>query len=249
MKKLILVLILTGLVLPAAALAAGPAVKVDRVDIDVTNQASLQRGARYFVNYCMGCHEAQYSRYARVGKDLGLTEEQVRLNFIFTRDERGDPTRVGDLMKNAFPKRDAAEAFGTAPPDLTLVARVRGKDWLYTFLRGYYLDPDRPFGVNNIAFPNVSMPHVLWELQGWQEKVAGTDARGRENVRLEVVESGLMSRAEYDAVVRDIVNFLVYMGEPVQHQRKMIGVWVLLFLGLFTVIAYLLKKEYWKDVH
>nr|WP_245795314.1 cytochrome c1 [Thioalkalivibrio denitrificans] len=227
------------------AIAAGPAVKLDRVSVDITNQASLQRGARIFVNYCMGCHEAQYSRYARVGQDLGLTEEQVRENFIFTRDDRGDPTRVGDLMTNAYPPREAAEAFGVAPPDLTLVARVRGEDWLYTFLRGFYLDPERPFGVNNAVFTNTSMPHVLWELQGWQELVSDDDG----DVRLEVAESGSMSRTEYDAMVRDVVTFLSYMGEPVQHQRKMIGIWVLLFLGLFTVLAYLLKKEYWKDIH
>lgn len=250
MKKLILALTLLVLAVPVVSLAAGPAVKVDKADIDVTNRASLQRGAKYFVNYCMGCHEAQYSRYGRVGRDLGLTDEQVRDNLIFTRDEFGDPTRVGDLMKNAYPKRAAAEAFGTAPPDLTLVARVRGEDWLYTFLRSYYLDPDRPFGVNNTVFPNVGMPHVLWELQGWQEKVEETESRGHnERPRLRVVEAGAMSGAEYDRAVRDIVAFLSYMGEPVQHQRKVIGFWVLLFLAVFTVIAYLLKKEYWKDVH
>jgi ubiquinol-cytochrome c reductase cytochrome c1 subunit len=249
MKKLILILILMGLAVPAASLAAGPSVKVDKADIDVTNQASLQRGAKYFVNYCMGCHEAQYSRYARVGQDLGLTEDQVRDNLIFTRDAQGDPTRVGDLMKNAFPEGDAEEAFHIPPPDLTLVARVRGEDWLYTFLRGFYLDKDRPFGVNNTVFSNVSMPHALWDLQGWQEKVTETDARGNEVTRLEVTESGSLSRAEYDAVVRDIVTFLSYLGEPIQHERKVLGIWVMLFLGLFTVIAYLLKKEYWKDIH
>jgi ubiquinol-cytochrome c reductase cytochrome c1 subunit len=249
MKKLISVMMFLALMVPAASHAAGPSVKVDKADVDVTNQASLQRGARYFVNYCMGCHEAQYSRYSRVGRDLGLSEEQVRENLIFTRDEFGDPTRIGALMKNAYSKLDAAEAFGTAPPDLTLVARVRGEDWLYTFLRSYYLDDTRPMGVNNTAFSNVGMPHVLWELQGWQEKVVETDASGHEVTRLVQAQAGALSPAEYDSVVRDIVTFLSYMGEPIQHERKVIGIWVMLFLLVFIVVAYLMKKEYWKDVH
>jgi ubiquinol-cytochrome c reductase cytochrome c1 subunit len=249
MKKLISVMMFLALMVPAASFAAGPSVKVDKADVDVTNMASLQRGAKYFVNYCMGCHEAQYMRYNRIGRDLGLSDEQVRDNLIFTRDEFGDPTRVGALMKNAYPKPDAAEAFGAAPPDLTLVARVRGEDWLYTFLRSYYLDDSRPMGVNNTTFPNVGMPHVLWELQGYQEKVVETDADGHEKVHLELVQPGSLSPAEYDKVVRDIVAFLSYMGEPIQTERKMIGIWVMLFLFIFTIIAYLMKKDYWKDVH
>lgn len=250
MKKLISVMMFLALLAPAASFAAGPAVKLDKANVDVTNTASLQRGARYFVNYCMGCHEAQYMRYNRIGRDLGLTDDQVRDNLIFTRDEFGDPTRVGALMKNTFPKRDAAEAFGTVPPDLTLVARVRGEDWLYTFLRSYYLDESRPLGVNNTVFPNVGMPHVLWELQGFQRKeVVGKDARGHDTFRFELAQSGSMSPAEYDKAVRDIVAFLSYMGEPIQTERKIIGIWVMLFLVIFTIIAYLMKKEYWKDVH
>jgi ubiquinol-cytochrome c reductase cytochrome c1 subunit len=249
MNKLISVLALMALLVPGASFAAAPSVPLDKADVDVTNQASLQRGAKYFVNYCMGCHSTQYSRYSRVGRDLGLTDEQVRDNLIFTRDEFGDPTRIGDLMTNTFPRRDAAEAFGTAPPDLTLVVRARSADWLYTFLRSFYLDDSRPLGVNNTVFPNVGMPHPLWELQGWQEKVTQTDDRGHEATRLQLVDSGAMSSAEYDTVVRDLVAFLSYLGEPVQHQRKVIGFWVMLFLGLFTIVAYLLKKEYWKDVH
>lgn len=249
MNKLISLVVLTALLGSGAAFAAAPSVELDKADVDVTNRASLQRGAKYFVNYCMGCHSAHHSRYKRVGQDLGLTDDQVRENLIFTRDEFGDPTRIGDLMEITFPRRDAAEAFGTAPPDLTLVARARSEDWLYTFLRGFYLDDSRPLGVNNTAFPNVGMPHPLWELQGWQELVTEADADGHETTRLELTDAGSMSPAEYDSAVRDLVAFLSYLGEPAQHQRKVIGFWVLLFLAIFTIIAYLLKKEYWKDVH
>ncbi len=246
MKSLIAFLALAVMVgVPVALQAAGPSVPLDAVKVDVTNEASLQRGARLYFNYCMGCHSAQYMRYSRVGRDLGLTENQVIHSMIFTTDEDGELVNPGSLITNAMTADYGEEAFGVEPPDLTLVARVRGEDWLYTFLRGFYRDNSRPLGVNNIVFDNVGMPHPLWELQGWQEK--HLDANGVS--RLRVVEPGRMSGPEYDRAIRDLVTFLSYLAEPMQVERQRIGVYVMLFLIVFLGLAYLLKKEYWKDVH
>ena len=246
MKPLIAILALVALVLgPLSLQAAGPSVPLDRVKVDVTNQASLQRGAQLYFNYCVGCHSAQYMRYNRVGRDLGLTENQVIQSMIFTTDEEGELVAPGSLIKIAMSEGYGEEAFGRAPPDLTLIARVRGEDWLYTFLRSFYRDESRPLGVNNTVFENVGMPHPLWELQGWQEK--RVDANGE--TRLQVVQAGSMSGPEYDRAIRDLVTFLSYLGEPMQIERQRIGIYVMLFLLIFLVLAYLLKKEYWKDVH
>jgi ubiquinol-cytochrome c reductase cytochrome c1 subunit len=245
MKPLILLLLLAAMGLGTASVqAAGPSVPLDKVKVDVTNQASLQRGARLFVNYCMGCHSAEYMRYSRLGRDLGLTENQVITSMIFATDEDGELVNPGSLMTNAMTPAYGNEAFGKAPPDLTLVTRVRGEDWIYTFLRSFHRDDSRPLGVNNAVFENVGMPHPLWELQGWQEKRVG-----EHGTRLQVVEAGTMSGPEYDRAIRDLVTFLSYMGEPMQVDRQRIGVYALLFLLVFLVLAYLLKKEYWKDVH
>ena len=227
--------------IPAMAFASGNAVHLDDANVDVHDHESLQRGAKWYMNYCMGCHSLSYSRYNRVALDIGLSDKLMKENLIFTMDDEGEQTKVGMLMENAMPKKDSAAWFGTPPPDLSLVARSRGSDWIYTYLRSFYRDPARPFGANNTAFPNVGMPHVLWELQGWQEK----DDHGK----LTPAENGNMSKSEYNAVVRDLTNFLTYVGEPAQLHRKSIGIWVMLFLGFFFVVAYLLKKEYWKDVH
>lgn len=235
MKKSIIAILLAFA--PGLVMAAGAGVHLDKAPVSLTDKASQQRGARLFANYCMGCHSTQYMRYVHVGRDLGLTDDQMSANLIFTRDENGEQTKVGELMKNAIRKKDAAKWFGAPPPDLTLVARLRGADWLYTFLRSFHQDTSRPFGVNNTVFPSVGMPHILWELEG--VKTASGD----------MVVPGKLSTAEYDAAVGDLVNYLVYMGEPVQAERRQMGIWVLLFLAVFTVIAYLLKKEYWKDVH
>lgn len=246
MKSLLLSFLLGMMIFGAvAAQAAGPLMALDEVKIDVTDQASLQRGARLFVNYCMGCHSAEYMRYARVGRDLGLTENQLLASMIFTTDDEGELVNPGSLMTNAMTAAYGDEAFGKAPPDLTLLTRVRSEDWLYTFLRSFYLDDSRPLGVNNRLFENVGMPHPLWELQGWQEKRVDTNG----HVRLQVVEPGSMSGPEYDRAIRDIVTFLSYMAEPMQMERQKIGLYVLLFLVAFVGLAYLLKKEYWKDVH
>jgi ubiquinol-cytochrome c reductase cytochrome c1 subunit len=245
MRKTVLSLILA--VLPGLAMAGGGGVHLDKADIDLTNKQSLQRGARLFVNYCLSCHSAEFQRYNRTGRDLGLTDEQVAENLIFT------GAKLGDQMKIAMSRADAKEWFGAPPPDLTLVARSRGPDWLYTYMRTFYVDDSRPFGVNNLVFPSVGMPHVLWELQGWQTPVFKTvehEGETKEVIeRLELAEAGTLSPAEYDRAVRDLVNFLTYLGEPVQLERKALGVKVLLFLLVFFVVAYLLKKEYWKDVH
>jgi ubiquinol-cytochrome c reductase cytochrome c1 subunit len=246
MKSLLALIVLATLAWTvSSAQAAGPSVPLDSVTIDVNNEASLQRGAQLFVNYCMGCHSAQFMRYNRVGRDLGLTENQVIQNMIFTTDEDGELVSPGSLMTNAMTRAYGAEAFGKAPPDLTLVARVRGTDWLYTFLRSFYRDDSRPLGVNNVVFENVGMPHPLWELQGWQEKRKDADG----TVHLEMAQAGKMSGPEYDRAIRDLVTFLSYLAEPIQTDRQRIGIMVMLFLLVFLVLAYLLKKEYWKDVH
>ncbi|MGD2075073.1 MAG: cytochrome c1 [Gammaproteobacteria bacterium] len=236
-------------VMPALALAAGGHdVHLDKANIDPTNKDSLQRGAKYFVNYCLSCHAAKYQRYNRTARDLGIREDNVIEYLMFTGE------KIGDHMDVAMTKADGKTYFGAAPPDLTLVARVRGVDWLYSYLRAFYLDESRPFGVNNLVFPNVGMPHVLWQLQGWQKPVyeTVTDADGHEHQvveGLELVEAGSLTPEEYDRAVRDLVNFLAYMGEPVKQDRQRLGIKVLLYLLVFLVIAYLLKKEYWKDVH
>lgn len=230
------------------ALASSGEVHLDKARIDPANKESLQRGARTFVNYCLSCHSAKYQRYNRLARDLGMSETDVLENLMFTGE------KIGDTMDIALSAKDAKKYFGAAPPDLTLVARVRGVDWLYTYLRTFYLDDSRPFGVNNLVFDKVGMPHVLWELQGWQKPLyeTETDSQGHEHkkvVGLELVEQGSQTPAEYDRTVRDLVNFLAYMADPVKLERQALGIKVLLFLFVLFIITYLLKKEYWKDVH
>ncbi|MFQ5643234.1 MAG: cytochrome c1 [Thiogranum sp.] len=246
MKKYLLSVLL--LVSPALALASAGGVHLDKANIEPTNQESLQRGAKIFVNYCMGCHSARYQRYNRLGRDLGISDEDVIENLMFTGE------KIGDQMDIAMTKDMGKKWFGAAPPDLTLVARVRGTDWLYTYLRTFYQDDSRPFGVNNQVFSNVGMPNVLWELQGTQKAVYETvvDDEGHEHQVLEGLEleqAGSQTPAEFDRTVRDLVNFLAYMGEPIKQERQSLGIKVMLFLFVFFILAYLLKKEYWKDIH
>lgn len=250
MKKLLIALFA---LLPGMAFAAGGGIHLDKAPVDLHNKDSLKRGAQTFANYCLSCHGADYMRYNRIGTDLGMSEEEVAA-LISTRDAKGEMTKPGELMKVAMNNDYSMSAFGTKIPGLTVIARARGADWLYTYLRTFYLDDKRPTGVNNLAFPDVGMPHVLWEMQGLQKANfrIEKDADGNEQKifeSMEIVQPGKMTKEEYDAFVGDLVNFMVYMGEPVQMERKSLGVWVLLFLAVFTVIAYLLKKEYWKDVH
>jgi len=245
MKKRLLPLLL--ILVPALTLAAEGGVHLDKANIDPDNQQSLQRGARLFVNYCLSCHAAGLMRYERMGQDLGISELQVAENLMFTGG------KIGDLMTVATDPEDAVEWFGTVPPDLSVIARARGVDWLYTYLRSFYLDPSRVTGVNNLVFPDVGMPDVLWELQGWQKPVITTvkDTDGTEHkvIDLDLAEPGLMSPKEFDRAVRDLVNFLDYMAEPGKHDRQALGVKVILFLLVFLVVAYFMKKEFWKDVH
>lgn len=250
MKKLLSVFFM---VFPMLAMAAGGA-HLDKAPINLTDNASLQRGAKTFANYCLSCHSAEYMRYNRIGRDLGMTDAEVTEAFIATRDKKGERTKAGELMKISMTADYATEAFGTKTPGLSVVARARGADWLYTYLRTFYLDDSRPTGMNNIAFPDVGMPHVLWELQGMQKAVfkIEKDADGNEKhvfEKMEIVKPGKMSVEEYDAFVADLVNFMVYMAEPMQLERKSLGIKVLIFLFIFAIVAYLLKKEYWKDVH
>jgi ubiquinol-cytochrome c reductase cytochrome c1 subunit len=248
MKKIVFSLLL--MVLPATAFPAGGGMHLDPVEVDVTDQEALQRGAKYFVNYCMGCHALKYQRYVRTAAALGLTEQEVKDNLMFVGDKIGQP------MSIAMTSGDGARWFGAPPPDLSLIVRARphGESYLYTYLRSFYRDEKRPLGVNNTVFPDVGMPHVLWELQGVQDAVyrEGKDAAGNPTQvfdHLELTQPGKMSTAEYDQLVKDMVTFISYVGEPAQHERKVLGIYVLMFLAVFFVLAYLLKKEYWKDVH
>jgi len=232
--------------LPVVATAAGPGVPLESAGVDVSNQASLQRGAKYFVNYCLGCHSMEYVRYNRLGDDLGLSEDQLIRNIMFTGE------RPHETMSVAMPKNDARRWFGQAPPDLSLTARARGEDWIYTFLKSFYIDESKPTGTNNTVLAGASMPHVLWELQGLQEAVYRTETHG--DVPHEVldgfqlVQPGALSPEAYDQVVRDITTFLSWAGEPMQLERQRLGIKVLLFLVVFFVFAWLYYKEVWKDV-
>ncbi|OGI49142.1 MAG: cytochrome C [Candidatus Muproteobacteria bacterium RIFCSPHIGHO2_12_FULL_60_33] len=247
MKKLLILLVMVGL--PAGAFAAGGhkscgTVECDAVDIDLGDKASLQRGARIFVNYCLSCHSAGYMRYNRMGRDLGISDELIKENLLFAAD------KVGDLMKAVMPKEDARLWFGVAPPDLSLIARARKPAWVYTYLRSFYRDSKSPSGWNNTVFAHVAMPHVLYEWQGDRRAVFKKDAHGVEVFeRFELQRVGSMDKQAYDRAMRDLTNFLTYLGEPARLVRYEIGIYVLIFLAVFLVFAYLLKKEYWKDIH
>lgn len=242
MKKLIAIFSLA--ILPALGFASGGAgPHLEKANIDLTDQASLQRGAKYFVNYCFGCHSLKYFRYEGL-KGIGLTEDEIKGNLMFGNN------KIGDLMTISMPTGDAAAWFGAAAPDLTLETRLRpGPDWVYSYLKGFYADPSRPMGVNNTIFPNVGMPHVLAELQGIQTAEIKTDEHGQKVVEALKPGTGKLSAEEYDGVARDLSAFLAYVAEPMKLERQRIGVYVMLFLVVLFVFAYLLKKEYWKDVH
>lgn len=228
------------LFVPLLAFASDAGLHIEKAPDKLNDMAALQRGAKIFGNYCLSCHSASYMRYNRL-RDIGLSEEQIRGNLIFS------TAKVGDLMKVSMLQSDAKAWFGVAPPDLTLIARARasesysGADWLYTYLRGFYRDDARPTGWNNVAFANVGMPHVLWELQGQQ--VMGADHK------LTLAKPGKLKPEEYDALVGDLVAYLQYIGEPVAETRKQLGMFVLIGLVVLFSFAYALKREYWKDVH
>ena len=259
MKKQIAALILAAI--PMFGFAAGGAYPLDKVSIDLTDKAAMQDGAKTFVNYCMGCHGAKFQRYERVANDLGISEELMMKNLVLT------DAKFGDHMKSSMTDADAKKFFGVAPPDLTLVARVRGADWLYTYMRTFYEDSSRPYGVNNKVFPAVGMPNVLVGLQGRQvigckqvqvvedgakvfDPLTGVPVtqEGCDQLTVEP-NTGALSAAEFDEKIKNLVTFLEYSANPVKLKSQRIGTYVLLFLAFFFVFAYFLKREYWKDVH
>lgn len=254
MKKTLIIVL--GLLVPSLGWAAsgGHTFPNDEIEIDWSDKAAMQRGARTFVNYCLSCHSAAYSRFGRVGADLGISDEMVREYLIFTTDVNGEKTKIGELMKTTMTPAYAEEAFGVVPPDLTLITRSRGVDWVYNYLRGFYVDESVPMGMNNGVFERVGMPHVLVELQGYQKPKYRTrvDADGNETeviTGFEIIKRGSMSQADYDRTVHDLVAFLDYLAEPYKQTRKNVGTGVIIFLIGFFVLAYFLKREYWKDVH
>ena len=248
MKKLMIAFLAVFSMLPLFAVASGTSFHLEKANYDLSDKASLQNGAKLFMNYCFACHSTGYQRYQRVATDLGIPDELMKENLIFT------DSKIGELMHNSMDKKESAKWFGAAPPDLTLEARLRGADWIYTYLHSFYVDEARPFGVNNTVFPDVGMPHVLEELQGISTPTYEviTDENGIEHktvVALTSDETGEMSSDEYDQAVLDLVNFLVYAGEPNKLERQNLGIWVLGFLIILFIVSYLLKKEYWRDIH
>jgi ubiquinol-cytochrome c reductase cytochrome c1 subunit len=254
MKRIIAGLLAT-LAFCSAALANAEGPAWDKFPKErVTNMAALQHGAALFVNHCLNCHAAGYMRYNRL-TDIGLTGEQIKQNLLFAGD------KVGDLMTVSLSAKDAKEWFGAQPPDLTVIARSRagangsGADYLYTYMRTFYRDETRPTGWNNLVFPAVGMPHVLWELQGEQRAVFGEEQDPHDHAKMvhvfkgfEQTKPGNLSKGDYDLAVADLVAYLQWMGEPAQNQRVRMGVWVLLFLAVFTVIAWRLNASFWKDI-
>jgi len=253
MKKFLIAIVMAAL--PVMGNAAGAKVPLEDIDIDLENHASLQRGMKTFVNYCLGCHSAEFQRYERAAQDLGMPNELVEENLIF------GTHKVGEQMTIAMDKKDAAGWFGAPPPDLTLEARLRKPEWIYTYLKSFYVDPSRPWGVNNVVFKDVGMPNVLEGLQGKQtlhcskeellsgEVLIDPLTNERKNECLKSDGSGSMSAEEFDKTVYDLVNFMAYMGEPSRVESEKLGIKVLIFLFIFTIFAYLLKKEYWRDIH
>ncbi len=244
MKWIVLIL----LILPFNLLASGNGKSLDVASIDPYDKESLQRGAEYFANYCFNCHAISYMRFNRIAEDIDMTEDEVREKLMFT------GAKFGDTMKIAMSEKSAEQWFGTAPPDLSVVSRSRGPNWLYTYLRSFYKDTERPWGVNNSIFKDVAMPHVLYELQGLQVPIYDTrvsdDGASHQYISgYELAEKGQLTPAEFDVFVTDLVNFLAYVGEPAKTTRLSLGKWVLGFLAVFFVITLLLKKEYWKDLH
>jgi ubiquinol-cytochrome c reductase cytochrome c1 subunit len=236
MKKILFAILFA----PLMAFASS-SVQLDKWPGSVADKPALQNGAKLFVNYCLNCHGASYMRYNRL-TELGLTEQQIKDNLMFTAD------KIGELMRVAARPEEQKQWFGVSPPDLTVIARARasgdgsGADWLYTYLRQFYRDTNRPTGWNNVVFDNVGMPHILWELQG-------TQVKNHETHKLELAVPGKLSPQEFDKQISDMVGFMVWMAEPMQEQRKQLGWFVLAFLAVLFFFAYALKKEYWKDIH
>ena len=250
MKKFLISLCLVlGVAMPT--FAATDMIPLDKAPKKLNDLSALQNGAKIFVNYCLNCHAASYMRFNRL-KDIGLTDKQIKDNLLFTTD------KVGDTMKISMDAKQGKDWFGGNPPDLTVIARSRsgpngsGADYLYTYLRTYYRDDSKATGWNNLAFPNVGMPHVLWELQGQRRPIYQAVEQHGHNIQVvkgwEQITPGKMTAVEYDAAIGDLVNYLQWMSEPAQNTRVQIGVWVMLFLLIFMVIAWRLNASYWKDI-
>jgi len=237
--------LLGTVVFATPAFAAEEGEDLPHAGTDLSDNASLQRGAALYMNYCSGCHSLKYLRYSRMAEDLGLSEDQVQDNLNFT------GAKVGEQVHVALSEDEGKQFFGKMPPDLSVIARVRGSDWIYNYLKSFYLDESRPVGWNNTVFPNASMPNPLWQLQGAQHAEFGKpDASGERPVeKLLLPQPGTQNAAEFDQTVRDITAFLEYAGEPAVLKRQSLGVWVVLFLAFLTFLAWLLKKDYWRDVH
>jgi len=240
MKKITIALLILCLT-PFGVSAGESGMPLDRAPVDITDNASLKRGAESFVNYCLTCHGASYMRYNR-HRDIGFTNEEILNKLVFTGQ------KVGDLMQSAMRKKEGEEWFGVVPPDLSVIARARGADWLYTYLRAFYRDDATHTGWNNLVFDRVAMPHVLYQLQGEQKLIVKASDKG-EQKGFAIAKPGQLSAAEYDKFVGDLVNYLVYLGEPHANARKELGIEVMIFLLGMLVLSYALKKEYWKDIH
>lgn len=239
--------LLTVSLASTGAFAAGPAMPMDPANIEPGNISSLQRGARNFMNYCSGCHSAKYVRWNTIGEKLGLTEEQLIENLMFNAE------KTHETIRSAMTPDDAQRWFGVVPPDMSLIARSKGTDYIYNFLRGFYVEEESPTGVNNLYLAGTSMPHVLSSLQGYQaasfsEHQAGDGSVTRQFEGFEPVTDGMLAPEEYDEFVRDTVNFLAYIAEPIRAERRTLGTWVIIYLLVFLVIARMLKKQIWKDV-
>ena len=221
--------------------AGGSDANLDSASINLSDRQSLQRGARTFVNYCLSCHGASYMRYERMANDLGISEELLRKNLM------GRTDKPGDLMVSRMPADGAKQWFGVTPPDLSLTARYRKPDWIYTYMRSFYVDDTSPTGWNNVLYPNVAMPNVLYEWQGYR-KAYFDEEQGIEFKKYGTLSGGVMTAEEFDVAVNDLTNFMVYLAEPAKLVRYRIGLWVVIFMVIFTIFAYFLKREYWRDV-
>jgi len=244
-------LVVLAAVLAIAQAQASTGAKLEKAHIDPGNISSLQRGAANFMNYCSGCHSARYVRFNTIGKYLGLSEEELVDNLMFNAE------KTFETIQASMPVSDALRWYGTAPPDMSLMARAKGADYIYNFLKGFYLDPDSPTGVDNTVLVGTSMPHVLWELQGYQKahfsehvetNKDGSTTTTHEFEKFELVSTGSLNVEEYESFVRDTVNFLAYIAEPIRAERRKLGTWVLIYLLVFLIIARMLKKQIWKDV-
>ena len=241
MKKITIAILILLCLIPFSIFAGESGMALERASVDITDNASLKRGAESFVNYCLTCHGASYMRYNR-HRDIGYTNEEILEKLIFTGQ------KVGDLMESAMRKKEAEEWFGVVPPDLSVIARARGADWLYTYLKAFYRDETTATGWNNLVFDRAAMPHVLYQLQGEQKLVVKKSDKGEEK-SLSLEKPGELNSSDYDKFVGDLVNYLVYLGEPHANARKKLGIEVMIFLVGMLLLSYALKKEYWKDIH